>query len=127
MLRKTKQREVILDILKESRNHPTAEEIYVKARMFMPKISLSTIYRTLKNLVDEGRILEIKLQGENCSRYDYPLKEHQHFYCRKCKRIFDIDISLDGNFELPHKVEEFRALFIGVCNDCLKGGYYEKV
>ena len=49
MLRRTKQREVILDILKESRNHPSAEEIYIKAKMFMPKISLSTIYRTLKS------------------------------------------------------------------------------
>ena len=127
MLRRTKQREVILDILKESRNHPSAEEIYIKAKMFMPKISLSTIYRALKSLVNEGKIIEIKLQGENYSRYDYPLKEHQHFYCKKCKKIFDIDISLDVNFEFLHKVEEFRALFIGICQDCLKGGYYEKV
>jgi len=122
MLRKTKQRNIIMNILKEDRTHPTAEDIYIKARMFMPRISLSTIYRTLKDLVNEGKIIEIKIQGENLSRYDYPLREHHHFYCKKCKRIIDLEISLDGNFEIPHKVEECRAIFLGICENCLKGG-----
>ena len=127
MLRKTKQRKLILDILRESRNHPPAEEIYIKARMYMPKMSLSTVYRTLKDLVNEGKIWEIRIDGENFARYDYPLNKHHHFYCRVCRKLFDIEISIDDCFEIPHKIEEFKAMFIGVCENCLKGGVYENI
>lgn len=127
MLRKTKQRSIIMDILRETRNHPTAEEIYLKARLYMPKISLSTVYRTLRSLVEEGKILEIKVFGENHARYDYPLEQHQHFYCRKCKELIDLygDFYYPNN--IPHKVEEIRTIFIGVCKDCLKEENDEKV
>ncbi len=122
MLRKTRQREVILNILKENRNHPTAEDIYIKARMHMPKISLSTVYRTLKDLVNQGTIWEIKVDGEDFSRYDYPLKRHHHFYCKSCGKLFDVDVHVDFSLEVSHKVEEVKALFIGICENCLKGG-----
>ncbi len=118
---------MILDILRECRNHPSAEEVYIKARMRMPTISLSTVYRTLKELVNEGKIWEIKVETENFSRYDYPLREHHHFYCKECKKLFDVDVSINGIYDIPHKIEECRAMFIGICENCLKGGEYESL
>ena len=50
----SKQREEIINILKESYSHPTAEEVYLLAKEKNPNISLGTVYRNLKLLTEEG-------------------------------------------------------------------------
>jgi Fe2+ or Zn2+ uptake regulation protein len=69
-MRITKQREVILKILAERRDHPTAFEIYEHAKNLFPEISLSTVYRTLKEMVERGEVIEIRMDGETKARYD---------------------------------------------------------
>ena len=68
-IRMTEQRKLILNILRSTKSHPTADWIYQEARKEIPNISLGTVYRNLKILVQAGEILEMDF-GSGYSRYD---------------------------------------------------------
>lgn len=121
--RNTKQKKVILELLKGTDTHPTADWIYEEARKVLPDISLGTVYRNLRVLTENNVIQELNY-GSSYSRYDGNPKEHYHFVCNECQRVFDVP--LDVHYELERKVEEatgwkvemHRLEFYGVCADC---------
>jgi Fe2+ or Zn2+ uptake regulation protein len=126
MLRKTKQREAILKVLRGTTSHPAADWIYNEVRKEIPNISLGTVYRNLKLLRECGEILEIDL-GSTSSRFNGNPSKHYHFRCEKCRRVFDIDEPVDEEineriarktgFKISHHWLEFR----GLCKGCQKG------
>ncbi len=67
--RMTKQRKIILDVLKNTTSHPTADWIYDQVREVLPNISLGTVYRNLKVLKEMGEIMELDF-GSTYSRFD---------------------------------------------------------
>ena len=83
----SKQREAILDVMKENRTHPTAEEIYKLVLEKESQISKSTVYRNINILVDLGKIRKLNMTV-GPDRYDYLYKEHSHAICEKCGNIF---------------------------------------
>lgn len=123
-MRKSKQRDLILEIINNSYEHPTAYMIYQKSKEEIPNISLGTVYRNLNSLVDSLKIKRIKMP-DNIDRYDKIDDFHAHFICLKCKKILDLKIpnnnheNLDGN-----KVLDYEISFQGICKKCLsdKGG-----
>ncbi len=118
-MRITKQREIIIKVLSERKDHPTAFEIYQEAKNIFPEISLSTVYRTLKEMVEKGEIVEIRMEGESKARYDINTDKHAHFKCRDCGRIFDIDIFFPLRI-VDFKVEKVDVYIYGLCADCAK-------
>ncbi|MBD3204213.1 transcriptional repressor [Candidatus Woesearchaeota archaeon] len=123
--RRTIQRIKIMDYLKNTKAHPTAEKIHKKIKKQIPTISLATVYRNLNVLRDAGKI--VKIEYENESHYDANLKFHQHFICRKCKKISDIHNenitkyaikNIDYEKFMPEKV---KIIYYGICKKC-KGG-----
>ena len=119
----SKQREIILNTLKENVVHPTAEYLYAKIQEKDPKISLATLYRNLNQLTENGIIK--KIDGlETSSHYDHNTHEHYHFICTKCRRVFDIDAEVAP--ELIRRTEEktnflienHDIVFSGICKDC---------
>jgi Fe2+ or Zn2+ uptake regulation protein len=98
--RNTRQRSVILDILRETSTHPTAEMIYQNARRVLPNISLGTVYRNLNFLRDQGTVREIRPSEGGSSRFDGADKPHAHFHCVHCNALLDIP--------LPSHLENFR-------------------
>ena len=98
--RNTRQRGVILDILRETHEHPTAEIIYREARRVLPNISLGTIYRNLNFLRDQGTVREIRPSERGSSRFDGAEAPHAHFHCVHCSALLDIP--------LPPALESFR-------------------
>ena len=84
----SKQREVILDVIKDSRTHLTAEEIYGLVIKQEPKISRSTVYRNINILVEQGISQKI-MMATGPDRYDYLHKEHYHAVCKVCGKVFD--------------------------------------
>jgi len=122
-LRRSKQREAILDFLRNTSSHPTAYQIYEAVRKEIPNISLGTVYRNLKLLSSEAEILELDLAG-SLSRFDGDTRSHYHFRCEGCGRVFDVDepVDLERNervakktgFMVSHHILEFR----GLCRDC---------
>jgi Fe2+ or Zn2+ uptake regulation protein len=124
-LRKSKQRDRILSILKESTDHPTAAEVYDRIKDEFPSASLGNVYRNLNILVDQGSIRRFA-SGSTFDRFEAASTEHSHFRCRRCGRIYDIpapalDTSIrDVQTQQGHSVEEFRLELEGVCAACRK-------
>ena len=91
-LRSTKQREHVFSVILEKRDHPTADEIYARARSEMPTISLATVYNCLETLVESGLIRQVNFEREP-TRYCPNLTQHAHFYCKESGEIVDIELS----------------------------------
>ncbi|HAV12834.1 MAG TPA: transcriptional repressor, partial [Opitutae bacterium] len=76
--RSTKQREHIFSVLLEKRDHPTADEVYARAKSDMPTISLATVYNCLETLVETSLIRQVNFEREP-TRYCPNLTQHAHF------------------------------------------------
>lgn len=74
-LRMTEQRRIIARVLEASDDHPDVEELYARASKIDPKISIATVYRTVK-LFDEAGILERLEFGDGRARYEDAEREH---------------------------------------------------
>ncbi len=121
--RMTDQRRVILDEIRDTKSHPTADDLYRVVRKRLPKISLGTVYRNLDILTNAGLINKLDF-GSGQSRYDANLSEHYHLRCVECNRVVDVmdmpPIHYDRTvlsrtaFEIiGHNLE-----FVGICPDC---------
>ena len=119
----TIQRHAVLEYLYKNRTHPTVEEIYTDLKTRYPVISKATVYNALSFLKKHGTIKEITIE-KGKARFDYRVEPHNHFFCRKCGYICDLEIKgcplaekkmIDG-----HKIEELGQYIIGICSECLK-------
>jgi Fe2+ or Zn2+ uptake regulation protein len=90
--RHTRQRRVILDILRSDPAHFTAEEIYHRARKALPGISLGTVYRNLNFLCGQGLAWEVRNGNSGSARFEAARAPHAHFHCRICQEVRDIPI-----------------------------------
>ncbi len=122
-MRNTIQRNLILDIINNSCEHLTAEEVYEIARKSISNISLGTVYRNLNILVELQKIRKIKtFDGKD--HYDKLHIKHNHFICLKCNKIFDIHETFDFNRKsIPNDFEivNYDITYSGYCNECKKG------
>jgi len=89
-MRYSKQRTLILNILRENPVHPTAEWIFEKAREEMPGIGVATVYRNLNALVEAGEIKRIS-GIDGVDRFDGNHMTHYHMRCSECGRLFDLE------------------------------------
>ena len=118
-MRKTKQRDLIQNIVSNSYDHLNAEEIYELAKKSMPNISLGTVYRDLNQLVDMKKIKKIKMPDSD--RFDNINEAHNHFICDRCHKIIDVKDDINLNYKIGnHKIVDYEINFIGICEDCLK-------
>ena len=120
----SKQREILLGILKASKEHPTAQDIYNEMRRNDPKISLGTVYRNLSLLVKNGTVLRIDTDHDSV-HYDGCTKPHPHFICDVCGRVYDLpeeSEDLDSRVEEENlcKVRGHSLIFYGTCHACLE-------
>ena len=119
----SKQREIILDTLKNNVVHPTAEYIYEILKKEDSKISLATLYRNLNQLAENGIIK--KIDGlESSSHYDHNTHAHYHFICDNCKKVYDISSKIAPELvkraetETNFKIIGHDIVFHGICKDC---------
>jgi len=100
--RLTSQRRLILEALERRSCHPTAEELYAVVIEQHPRLNLSTVYRTLRWLEQEGLINRRRFDEEHRQQRFEPSipSEHHHFICQQCKMVFE--------FEDPHVLAIIR-------------------
>lgn len=91
MSRNTIQQEIICNIVKNMRTHPSPDEVYKEVHNEHPTISRATVYRVLNKLADKGELLKVNLPN-TADRFDFRTDDHIHIYCRKCGNVFDADI-----------------------------------
>ena len=119
--RNTRQRGVILEILRGSHEHPTAEMIYREARRVLPNISLGTVYRNLNFLRDQGAVREIRPSEGGSSRFDAADIPHAHFHCVLCSALLDIPLppALESlRFEEEGKISTVSLVDLHVLGSC---------
>ncbi len=121
-LRPTKQREHVYNILLQERDHPTAEEIFIRAKAGMPAISLATVYNCLEALEACGLVRQVNLQRA-ATRYCPNMHEHHHFYCDSCESVFDVPVATspqNPEAKLPSgfEIRRCEVSFRGLCPSC---------
>jgi Fur family transcriptional regulator, peroxide stress response regulator len=124
----TKQRAVVLAVIRESHEHLTAGEVFDRAKEKFPTISVATVYNSLRFLKESGQIAEIQFGagGGSAARYDRITERHDHAVCTDCGRL--VDIRLDVPPELVRtaarksrfKAESIEFTLRGLCPDCSK-------
>lgn len=123
--KRSKQRDAILEVLKNTTEHPDASVIYDRVREIIPNISLGTVYRNLAVMADEKDILRI--HGEDSAvHYDGNLMPHYHAVCRECGRIDDIftdfteEVASFAKKAYEGTIEDHSLIFYGLCGKCTK-------
>lgn len=119
----SKQREEVFNCIKQTKTHPTAEEIYMNLKLKNPNISRGTVYRNLNLLVEKGLVNKISNSGKP-DKFDYVCKPHSHAICKVCGNIYDFEILLDdeitSSIKAQTELEEFSNEFTiyGICKSC---------
>jgi len=123
--RVTPQRRAILRIIQGQGGHLSADEIYYLARKEVPRLSLSTVYRTLELLKDLDLVSELHLAGHHY-RYEAQSGEHQHLVCLSCGKVVEFEC---GHWAEMHQkladqygfnVARSRVELFGYCEECSK-------
>lgn len=117
----SRQREAILEVLRSTDTHPTANWIYNKVRERIPNISLGTVYRNLSALAENGDILSINV-GDGFEHFDGDISPHAHLHCRCCNSITDAKLACDAISEAAEKLgftlDNTVYVAYGVCSRC---------
>ena len=122
--RHSKQRDALINILRSTDCHPTADWLYTELRKDFPNVSLATVYRNLKQLVEAGLVLEIST-GSGSEHYDGATHCHYHFVCSNCGEVSDLRVApisgLEEKFsgETGNKIDGYSLMFYGTCRKCL--------
>ena len=123
MQRKTVQRQIIADALKNFDIHPTVDEVYAEIQKNHPSISKTTVYRNLRMLAQDGKIRQVVL-SDDAERYDKRTEQHYHFKCYNCGRLFDVDMDyledIDDRVrqEYDFQIHMHDVIFRGFCLHC---------
>ena len=128
-MRYSKQRNLVLNILRENPVHPTAEWIFAKAKEEMPGIGVATVYRNLNALVEAGEIERIP-GIDGVDRFDGNRMPHYHMKCNECGMLFDLEPESEEALNrmeaviketFPMEAVEIKLntmLLKGVCGQC---------
>ncbi len=118
----SRQRESILNYLKNTKEHPTAEKIYADLKEEIPTLSLATVYRNCRKLVEMGELIQLDTDGKT-AHFDADTQDHQHFVCKDCGRVYDMFFKLpktmiDQNSPDGFTADTYKLFFYGVCKKC---------
>jgi Fur family transcriptional regulator, peroxide stress response regulator len=121
----TKQREVVLQVIRDAETHLTANEVFGAAKDLLPSISFATVYNSLRYLKEAGHISEIQF-GNGASRFDRMTQRHDHALCTRCGKLVDIEMDLPPELvkqaerESKFQSESVEFTLRGICPDCAK-------
>ena len=127
-LRITSQRASILEIIRQGQGHLDADEVHRRAREKQPRLSLSTVYRTLQMLKKLGLIEEVHFNEEHHHYEIKPSAEHHHLICLDCGRVVEFEYPLARlikrnvteakNFDITGS----EVRMTGYCSKCRQSG-----
>jgi Fur family peroxide stress response transcriptional regulator len=119
--RSTCQRQHVYEVLAVQRDHPTAEQVFMRAKKGMPEISMATVYNCLDTLVKSGLVREVNVDP-TAMRYCPNMEDHCHFYCDACGEVYDISFDGTPGVELPKgfQASAYELAIHGACPKCAK-------
>lgn len=116
----SKQRQLILDVILNNKNHLTADNIYNILKVDNPSLSLGTVYRNLSQLVENNIIKKVSLPNQP-DKFDKNTEKHCHLMCEKCGEIFDVNYNNEiyKCFECSGDIiKSCEIVLSGVCKNC---------
>jgi Fur family transcriptional regulator, peroxide stress response regulator len=122
-IRITPQRQEMISILKGTKQHFTAEDIYQKLIKQFPSVSIATVYNNLKLFVKLGFVNELQF-GEGLSKFEWIDKDHYHIVCSSCGKIEDFyypqlkEVESFAQDLSKFKIKNHHLLFYGFCQEC---------
>jgi Fur family transcriptional regulator, peroxide stress response regulator len=125
-LKVTCQRVAVYRVLAQSKEHPSADQVYQEVRESLPNISLDTVNRTLQTLAEIGAAFVVEGSGE-VKRFDANLESHQHFKCIRCRKIVDFhhppfdQVPVPAELNTGFKILRKTVYFEGLCDRCNHG------
>lgn len=121
MERSTRQRQAIREVLHQLNRPLSPQEVLEAAQHRVPGLGIATVYRTLKNMIEEGAAVAVELPGE-AARYELAgKKHHHHFHCNYCGKVFELEGCVsDFSAMVPRgfKAETHEIVLYGRCADC---------
>lgn len=125
-LRLTPQRLAVCEVLANSKEHPTAEEIYQIIKPRFPSLSLATVYNTLTALVSAGAVNTLGGAFDDTTHYDADTEPHINLACIRCHRVVDFPsehihhVDAEVQNTSGYQLLGARVLYYGLCPDCQK-------
>lgn len=125
-VRYSKKREAILEAIRSTKCHPSADWVYQTLKPTHPDLSLGTVYRNLDFFRQHGTVISVGVvKGQE--RFDATTDPHTHFFCTGCGSVLDLDeiipdMGLDRTVceKYGLAVERHDLVFHGLCQDCMK-------
>ncbi len=123
MKRNTIQCALVLDAVRQLKNHVTADQVYEIIARKHPDISRATVYRNLNKLSEEGKIAKRMIPG-SADRYDHQCHNHYHFRCTVCGRVYDVDMEYMPDLiqrvtnQHGFTFQSHDIVFTGLCPEC---------
>lgn len=121
-MRMSRQRRVIMEVLRNMKTHPGADEVFREVKKTIPNVSLGTVYRNLDFLASRGDINRLECSGS--MRFDGDTGSHHHVRCANCQRIDDLpeldinDIKSNASRFTSFNIDDVSLTFIGLCPEC---------
>ena len=116
-----RKRNAILECLRSTVDHPSAEMVHEMLQAEHPDISLATVYRNLAKFKAEGKIMSVATV-KGIERFDGNTASHVHFICSNCGAVLDLH-----QIPMPHyeaedcggcRIESCALTFTGLCGNC---------
>ena len=121
-IRPSYQRIAVMDYLLKHRTHATADAIYDDLSKTMPVLSRTTVYNTLRLLVEKGAIKALLLE-QDALHFDATMRPHAHMFCSRCRKIYDVEVSEQLWSSIvetsPCDNSDVQLNFNGICKECI--------
>jgi Fur family peroxide stress response transcriptional regulator len=124
-LRLTRQRKHVYEVLLGRQDHPTAMEVFLRAKPEMESLSLATVYNVLETLSERGLVRKVHLDSGSM-RYCANHAKHGHFTCTGCGAVLDVPLRPGAELEKLHQlprgytVTQQEVALRGLCATCRK-------
>ena len=125
-LRFTSQRQHVYEVMLSRLDHPSAEEVFLRAKQSKPEISMATVYNSLDALLRCGVVRQVNVD-RGATLYCSNMNEHAHFCCDDCGKVFDVnlknsprvpEVEVSGEFEVRTIDIALHGRCTGTCADC---------
>ena len=121
-VRHSDTRDRILEYLRSTKAHPSAETIYNALKPTMPTLSLKTVYTNLNFFEEHGQAIRVA-NVNGVERYDANCEDHVHFVCDECGAVIDI---MDADIKKAKKacqvgqakIKSIQIVLHGTCENC---------
>lgn len=123
--RVTPQRLAIAKVVRETGGHVTAEAVFGQVSQRMPGVSLPTVYATLELLEELGQVRRVP-GATGAVMFDARTEAHDHFVCRRCGAVADLDcgtdhaVVLEAAAALGFQPDDAQVVVCGLCADCAR-------